>query len=72
MQAEPITINLSPALYNQLSRLKTQGQFSSDQALMQAAFEALEREWTLGKDASLRFSKPYMSHPGLSPDDYDT
>jgi hypothetical protein len=72
MQTEPITIHLTPALYNQLSRLKMQGQFNSDQSLMQAAFEALEREWKHRRDTPVHYSNPYMSHPGLGLDDYDT
>lgn len=75
MQAEQLQISLTPALYRQFSRLKTQGSFTSDSDLLQACFVALERFWERGiPDRGLgnSISEPYMMHPGLSPDDYDT
>lgn len=72
MQTEQISVNLTPALYRLFSRLKTLGAFSSDQDLMQAAFNALDRELQRGTFSSMSGSDRYMSRPGLSPDDYDT
>lgn len=74
MQTEQISISLTPALYNQFTRLKTQGHYPNDQALIQACFEALERGWER-RSREVPFDpvfKPYMSHPGLGMDDYDT
>ena len=75
METEQIQITLTPALYRQFTRLKTQGRFSHDTDLLQACFEALERHWERGsRDAAMGrpVQDPYMSHPGLSIDDYDT
>lgn len=76
METEKVMISLTPALYRQFMRLKTQGAFLNDEDLMQASFEALEREWQRGiqsaSPSSNSGSQPYMPFPGLSPDDYDT
>lgn len=72
MQTENMTITLTPSLYNQLNRLKSEGNFPSDQALIQASFEALDREWQRSKEFPSPMNNRYMSRPGLSPDDYDT
>ncbi len=76
MQLENISITLTPNLYRQFARLKTQGQFANDQDLLQACFEALERSWERGsRDVGLTTDavlKPYMTRPGLGVDDYDT
>jgi hypothetical protein len=75
MQTEQISVNLTLPLYRQFSRLKVQGHFQNDQDLLQAAFEALERDWHRGRapqqspDPTL---SPYMHRPGLSLEDYDT
>lgn len=72
MQIDTVTVNLTPALYRQFLRLKALGCFQDDQDLMQAALEALEREWRHGKTDFVARSERYMPHPGLGPDDYDT
>lgn len=75
MQAEQLQISLTPALYRQFSRLKSQGNFTSDADLLQACFVALERFWERGmrdRGLSNSIAEPYMMHPGLSLDDYDT
>jgi hypothetical protein len=66
MQTENLTITLTPSL-------KIEGRFLSDQALVQASFEALEREWRQKRESSVTPANDrYMTRPGLSPDDYDT
>jgi hypothetical protein len=72
MQTENITISITPELYRQFLRLKTSLQFADDQGLMQAAFQALERESQRGSSSFELNHHRYMRHPGLSPDDYDT
>jgi len=72
MQIENTTVSLSPALYSQLLRLKALSCFQDEQDLMQAAFQALEREWRHGKLENFAMSPRYMPHPGLGPEDYDT
>lgn len=75
MQAEQIQINLTPALYRQFTRLKTQGSFTDDQDLLQACFESLERDWERSRrnqGIGNPLMEPYMRRPGLSLDDYDT
>ncbi len=72
MPIESNTLSLSPALYRQFLRLKALSCFQDDQDLMQAAFQALEREWRHGTFEGAVASRRYMPHPGLGPDDYDT
>ena len=72
---EPNNIILSPGLFQQFNRLKVLGRYTDDQSILRASFEALERELNhRGQSgfAQAQASQPYMSHPGLSPDDYDT
>jgi len=72
---EPNTIILSPGLLQQLNRLRIVGRYIDDQSLLRASFEALERELNHRGEpgfAQTQASRPYMAHPGLSPDDYDT
>lgn len=72
MQTEQISVNISPPLYRLFMRLKTLGSFSNDQDLMQAAFNALDRELQRGQFLGMQPRDRYMSRPGLSPEDYDT
>lgn len=75
MSAEQIQINLTPALYRQFMRLKTQSQFENDEDLLQACFESLERDEERKHrqpGASNPVREPYMSRPALSLEDYDT
>jgi len=72
---EPNIIILSPGLLQQLNRLKIMGRYIDDQSLLRASFEALEREINHRGEsgfAQTQANRPYMTHPGLSPDDYDT
>lgn len=75
MQAEQTQLNLPPTLYRQFLRLKADGRFDSDQALIQACFESLEREWERNSrlpDSDNPTHQPFMSRPALGLDDYDT
>lgn len=72
---EPNIITLSPALLQDFNRLKVLGRYNDEQLLLRASFEALERELNHRGEpgsGSPKANRPYMSHPGLSPDDYDT
>lgn len=70
---EPNIITLSPALLQQFNRVKVIGKFLDDQAAFKACFEAFEREYNQRDQTSaIPSNQRYMSHPGLSPDDYDT
>jgi hypothetical protein len=70
---EPNIITLSPGLMQQFNRLKILGRFNNEQALLHACFDAMERELSQRPAfAAGHPGQPYMSHPGLSPDDYDT
>lgn len=74
MSAE-FPVNLPSPIYNHFNRLKAMGHFENDQDLMQAALEALDKEWEHGNPVEYHrrlSTQPYMSRPGLSPDDYDT
>ncbi|MCE3236836.1 MAG: hypothetical protein K0Q50_3028 [Vampirovibrio sp.] len=72
MQTEQISVTISPALYSLFNRLKTSGSFTSDQDLLQAAFNALDRELQRGNFSRIPDFDRYMRRPGLGPDDYDT
>lgn len=73
---ENISIRLSPSLSQQMLRLKKQSGFREDTALIQAAFEALDRSLNKGMTSPYHppggNTEPYMKHPGLGVDDYDT
>lgn len=70
---EPNIITLSPGLLQQFHHLRILGRFTDEQTLMHACFDALERELNQRPAYALGHpGQPYMSHPGLSPDDYDT
>ena len=70
---EPNIITLSPGLLQQFNRLKILGRYSNEQDLLKAGFDALERELSQRSTAvSGHRDQPYMPHPGLSLDDYDT
>jgi hypothetical protein len=68
-------ITLSPGLLQQFNRLRIMGRYIDEQSLLRASFEALERELNHRGEpgyGQTQANRPYMSHPGLSPDDYDT
>jgi hypothetical protein len=72
---DDFTMDVGPDLSRKMTALRAQGQFPTNQDLLRAAFDALERNtYRIGADGMLQDAsrKPYMSHPGLSPDDYDT
>lgn len=76
-EADAFALDVSPTVQRQFNRIKEQGEFKSDQDLMQAALSALDDvldNQHLQPPHPLHTpdsTEPYMKFAGLGIDDYD-